>query len=242
MIDYLQLVRGKYRVRMKVGAWPLQRILGKATLTKALGTADHDKAERLAGPIILEFKRQIAAAQLKQLRRLTPADAFRRASQDRVYTNPALARAIIEYFRPSGRVIDPCRGFGAFFDHLPPGSEWCELTEGRDFLSYNERVNWVIGNPPWSARVYRPVARHAFELADNVVFLVRLNTAIGTTARQRDYLDRGHALKEIIPIPWEMSGFPQEGFTLAVCHWQCGWQGDTRWNYEWATKVKLGTR
>jgi hypothetical protein len=71
---------------MKVGPWPLQRILGKATLTKALGTADQDKAERLAGQIILEFKRQIAAAQLKQLRRLTPADAFRLAPQDRVYT------------------------------------------------------------------------------------------------------------------------------------------------------------
>ena len=53
MNDYLQLVRGKYRVRVKVGPWPLQRMLGKATLTKALGTADRDKAERLAGPIIL---------------------------------------------------------------------------------------------------------------------------------------------------------------------------------------------
>jgi len=55
---------------------PLQPILGKATLTKALGTADRDKAERLAGPIILEFKRQIVAAELKQLRRLTSADPF----------------------------------------------------------------------------------------------------------------------------------------------------------------------
>ena len=98
MNDYLQLVRGKYRVRVKVGPWPLQWILGKATLTKALGTADRDKAERLAGPIILEFKRQIAAAQLKQLRRLTSADAFRRAPQDHVYTNPELARLIIEHF------------------------------------------------------------------------------------------------------------------------------------------------
>ena len=241
MIDYLQRVRGKYRVRVKVGPWPLQRILGKATLTKALGTADRDKAERLAGPIILEFKRQIVAAQLKQLRRLTPADAFRRAPQDHVYTNPALARAIIDHFQPTGKIIDPCRGDGAFFDHLP-GSDWCEVSEGRDCLAYTEQVDWVISNPAWSAKVYRPLARHAFELADNVVFLVRLNTAIGTTARQRDYLDRGHELKEIIPIPWEMGGFPQEGFTLAVCRWQCGWQRDTRWNYEWATKVRLGTR
>src|SRR5262249_13459907 len=91
MNDYLQLVRGKYRVRVKVGPWPLQRIVGKTTLTKALRTADRDKAERLAGPHILEFKRQIVAAQLKQLQRLTAADAFKRAPQDHVYTNPALA-------------------------------------------------------------------------------------------------------------------------------------------------------
>ena len=50
-------MRGKYRVRVKVGPWPLQRILGKATLTKALGTADLEKAQRLAGRIILDFKR-----------------------------------------------------------------------------------------------------------------------------------------------------------------------------------------
>ena len=233
MNDYLQLVRGKYRVRVKVGQWPVQRILGKATLTKALSTADRDRAERLAGPIILEFKRQIAAAHLKQLRRLTPADAFKRTPQDRVYTNPALARAIIDHFQPTGKIIDSCRGNGAFFDHLPPGSDWCEVSEGRDFLAYTEQVDWVISNPAWSAKVYRPLARHAFEIAENVVFLVRLNTGIGTTARQRDYLDRGHALKEIIPISWQMAGFPQEGFILAVCHWQRGWQGGTTWNYEW---------
>ena len=96
-------MRGKYRVRVKVGPWPLQWILGKATLTKALGTADLDKAQRLAGPIILDFKRQIAAAQFKQLRRLTPADAFRRPAQDHMYTNPTLTRAIIEHFQPSGK-------------------------------------------------------------------------------------------------------------------------------------------
>jgi len=233
MNDYLQLVRGKYRVRVKVGPWPLQRIVGKATLTKALGTADRDKAERLAGPHILEFKRQIVAAQLKQLRRLTAAEAFKRAPQDHVHTNPELARAIIEHFQPTGKIIDPCRGTGAFFEHLPPGSDWCEVTEGRDLLAYTEQVDWVISNPPWSAKVYRPLARHAFEIGANVVFLVRLNTAIGTTARQRDYLDRGHDLKEIIPISWQMGGFRQEGFTLAVCHWQRGWQGGTTWNHDW---------
>jgi len=233
MNDYLQLVRGKYRVRVKVGQWPLQRILGKETLTKALRTADRDKAERLAGPHILEFKRQIVAAELKQLRRLTAADAFKRAPRDHVRTNPELARRIIEHFQPTGKIVDPCRGNGAFFDHLPPGSDWCEVTEGRDFLAYTERVDWVISNPRWSAKVYRSLARHAFEISANVVFLVRLNTAIGTTARERDYLDRGHALKEIIPISWQMAGFPQEGFTLAVCHWQRGWQGGTMWNHDW---------
>jgi hypothetical protein len=37
-------------------------------------------------------------------------------------------------------------------------------------------------NPAWSKKLYRAISQHTFEIADNVVFLVRLNTAIGTYA------------------------------------------------------------
>lgn len=38
---------------------------------------------------------------------------------DIVFTPDDVARAVVERFRPSGRVLDPCKGGGAF---LPPRS------------------------------------------------------------------------------------------------------------------------
>lgn len=139
----------------------------------------------------------------------------------------------MEYFNPSGFCLDPCRGAGAFYDALPEPRDWCEIEQGRDFLTYEpaQTISWAITNPPWSAKEYRPIAQRCFGLADNVVFLVRLHNGLGTTARHNDYRKVGHRIKEIILCPWEGVGFAPEGFSLAVIHWQKGWQGDSKWTY-----------
>jgi hypothetical protein len=56
-----------------------------------------------------------------------------------------------------GIILDPCRGDGAFFKQFPSffprnGLDWCELEEGRDFLTYTslEPIVAVISNPPYS--------------------------------------------------------------------------------------------
>jgi hypothetical protein len=51
---------------------------------------------------------------------------------DRIYTPPFLAKLIIEHFKPQGKILEPCRGKGAFSD-LMPGCDWCEIDEGKDF-------------------------------------------------------------------------------------------------------------
>jgi hypothetical protein len=55
---------------------------------------------------------------------------------DLVMTPPELAARIIQYFKPRGRVLDPCRGQGAFYKALcrqrGVGAHWCEVAEGRD--------------------------------------------------------------------------------------------------------------
>jgi DNA modification methylase len=139
----------------------------------------------------------------------------------------------VEYFKPQGFCLDPCRGLGAFYDALPSPKDWCEIGEGRDFFTYElpQKVYWIITNTPWSAKEYRPIARRCFELADNVVLLVRLHNGLGTTARHNDYREFGHRIKEIIICSWDGVGFPAEGFALAVIHWQKGWQGDSKWTY-----------
>ena len=153
---------------------------------------------------------------------------------DNVVTNPDFARHIVEYFDPSGFCLDPCRGEGAFFNALPKPKDWCEIREGRDFLTYTRPVDWIITNPPWSGRAYGPISRQAFKLAEHVVFLVRLQNGLSTYRRHIDFLRVDHRLKDIILVDWSDAGFPTEGFALAVCHWERGYRSGTRWGYGFA--------
>ena len=48
-------------------------------------------------------------------------------------------------------MLDPCKGEGVFFDNLPDCvKDWCEVTENKDFFEFNEPVDVIIGNPPFS--------------------------------------------------------------------------------------------
>jgi len=57
---------------------------------------------------------------------------------DLVYTKSTLAKRLISFFHPTGRILDPCRGNGAFYDNLPETRDWCEIRDGRDFLEWGE--------------------------------------------------------------------------------------------------------
>lgn len=96
---------------------------------------------------------------------------------DVVCTPEWVALDMCDYFAPSDRILDPCRGGGVFETALYAtyfmGSvETCELTEGRDFFDWTERVDWVIGNPPYS--LTRKWFRHSMTIADNLLYLVPL--------------------------------------------------------------------
>ena len=77
----------------------------------------------------------------------------RQTANDVVYSPLSLAMKLIEMaeIQPSDHVLDPSRGGGVFFDNLPEcRKDWCEITEGKDFFDYNESVDVIIGNPPFS--------------------------------------------------------------------------------------------
>lgn len=151
-----------------------------------------------------------------------------------VYTAPTFAKKIIDHFRPQfhddDTFLDPCRGKGAFYENLPDKKDWCEIQDGKDFLTYDKQVSWIITNPPWRGKLYTAIARKSFELADNVVFLVKTDGAFGTSKRLNDFTSLGHQPVEILPVSWKEAGFyyqdgsakDPEGFTLAVFHWKRG--------------------
>lgn len=93
--------------------------------------------------------------------------------KDIVYTPDAIALDIIRWVKPKGKCLDPCKGDGAFLRYLPVGADYCEIREGRDFFDYHQRVDWIIGNPPYS--IFETWLAHSFELAKDVVYILPTN-------------------------------------------------------------------
>lgn len=142
--------------------------------------------------------------------------------QDLHMTPPELARRIVDYFAPRGRLLDPCRGDGAFYNAMLVHSAdvlWCEVREGRNFFAYDQPIDWIITNPPWS--ILRPFTQHALRQATDVVFLVGLN-AYTTKARLRDIERAGFAIIDRLYVPTPPSPWPGSGFQLAAVHMRKG--------------------
>lgn len=57
---------------------------------------------------------------------------------DVVFTPSWLAKQICEMFDIKGKVLEPCKGEGAFLEFLPKDTEWCEITEGKNYYDYNK--------------------------------------------------------------------------------------------------------
>jgi len=144
--------------------------------------------------------------------------------QDVVYTPDALAKEIVEMFQPCGRVLEPCKGDGAFLRHLPEGSEWCEIAEGRDFFEYQSRVDWIVSNPPHS--IFDRWLEHSFRIADNVVYLVPFSKVFKSWGTIQKIGHFGGIVTIIAMRTSRRAGF-NFGFPLGVFHFKRGYKGTT---------------
>ncbi len=142
-------------------------------------------------------------------------------NHDLVYTPRSLAKEIIDHYQPSGRMLDPSKGGGAFYDQFPPGETfWCELQEGRDFFAFHEKMDWIITNPPWSKVMDFLI--HGMEISDNIVYLLTINH-MTTKARMRKIYGEGFGFKEIYGVKQPKENWPASGFQLAAVHIKKGW-------------------
>lgn len=146
--------------------------------------------------------------------------------KDIVYTPRDVALEIINHFKPTGKILDPCKGDGAFSDQIPL-CVWCEIQEGKDFMHWIAPVDWIISNPPWSKM--REFLAHGMEVADNIVYLTSINHYT-TKRRIRDMREAGFGIKEFYCIPTPKT-FPQSGFQLAAVHTQRGYTGSVAMTY-----------
>jgi len=149
--------------------------------------------------------------------------------KDIVMTPEYLAKEIIEHYNPSGVILDPSRGTGAFYDNFNTDEkDWCELAEEKDFLTYDKKVDWIITNPPWSKM--RDFMLHGMKVADNIVYLTTINHYT-TKRRIREMRENNFAIKEIYCVPTPTKPWPQLGFQLAAVHTQRGYNGGITMSY-----------
>jgi len=141
---------------------------------------------------------------------------------DVVYTPEIVSRGIIEYLSPSGLCLDPCKGDGAFLKYLPEGAEYCEIKEGKDFFNYKTKVDWIIGNPPYS--IFKDFLEHSFDLADNVSFLVPTNKIFQRQVIMDMINDYGGIKSMIIYGSGSLIGFPF-GFSVGNFHFKKDYRG-----------------
>jgi hypothetical protein len=144
---------------------------------------------------------------------------------DKIMTREDIAIKIINYFNPTGTILEPCRGTGSFYNNLQGEKDWCEIEQDRDFFNYDKKVNWIITNPPYS--IYDKFLLKAFEAADNVVFLVPLAKAFKSQKIEKAISEYG-GLKEIVMLGGGGKiGFPF-GFPCGCLYYKRGYKGDVK--------------
>lgn len=145
-----------------------------------------------------------------------------RGYSDVHFTDAAVARAVVEHFRPVGRCLEPFKGGGAFLEALPDGSDWCEIEEGRDFFQYGQRVDWLVTNPPFSSLT--AVFEHAFEVSDNCVFLIPISK-YWSSAPRLEAVGRYGGLAEILHMGRGRAIGFHTGFPFGAMHFKRGYRG-----------------
>lgn len=141
------------------------------------------------------------------------------------FTDGEVARRIVAHFKPTGTCLEPFSGEGAFLQHLPPGSHWCELSQGIDFFSWQEPVDWLVTNPPFSNLTQ--IFEHAFSFADNCVFLIPISK-FWSSAPRMALAARYGGLVEILHVgAGRRIGF-DIGFPFGALHFKRGYQGSIK--------------
>ena len=160
--------------------------------------------------------------------RLIPTNTKR---EDCVQTPITLAKQLVEHFKPVGKILEPCKGEGNFLGVLPKDTLWCEILEGKDFFDFNEKVDWIITNPPYSKM--RKFIQKSMDVADNIVFLTTINH-LWLKARLRDIEEKGFGIKEIMLFDTPKT-FPQSGFQIGCFYLKKDYVGNIT-----LTKLKEG--
>lgn len=142
-------------------------------------------------------------------------------ASDIVYTPDHIAKAIIERYKPSGKILEPCMGGGAFSDQIPD-CLWCEIAKGKDFFDWKEPVDWIIGNPPYS--ILTAWLDHSFTIANDIVYLLPIAKIFNSLSRLRSIKNYGGIVEVYAPWTGRAVGF-EFGWSCGAVHMRKGYDG-----------------
>ena len=143
---------------------------------------------------------------------------------DVVFTPDWLAKQICEMFDIKGKVLEPCKGEGAFLKYLPKETDWCEIADNKNYYDYNKKVDWIVTNPPYSD--FNRFLEHSFNLADNIVLLVPVAKMFKSSGTLNSVYEYG-GFVSIDTLPASKAGFPF-GFPCALYYMKRDYKGLTR--------------
>lgn len=146
---------------------------------------------------------------------------------DVIYTPDWCASDIVSWFKPTGRILEPCKGQGAILRYLP-GADWCEIAEGEDFFAWNEPVDWIISNPPYS--LFNKWLEHSFSIAPDIVYLIPMNKLFSGWGALVNLNKFGWMYHVRLYGTGTRLKFPM-GNAIGAVHFKRGYHGDTSWSW-----------
>lgn len=97
-------------------------------------------------------------------------------------------------------ILEPTQGEGNLVRAIQTVYPACTIHTPQDFFAFDERVDLVIGNPPFSPMtVGYDILERCFELSDNIIMLMPWLSLINSAKRTQLYRERG--LKKVIHLP-----------------------------------------
>ena len=141
---------------------------------------------------------------------------------DVVYTPDWVARDMVDFFKPTGRILEPCKGDGVFLKYLPENTEWCEIQDGRDFYKWSAAVDWLFGNPPY--KEFSQWMSYSMTIAKDICYLIPLNKPFNSGKMMKEWKNYGGILHMRYYANGGALGFPI-GFACGAVHFQRGYTG-----------------
>ncbi len=117
------------------------------------------------------------------------------------YTNEQMVKDLLAITPIKGSVLDAGSGKNkVWFNNLKGEKYECELEDGCDFMEWDKKVDWVVGNPPFDKQ--KDFLLKATDIArEGIAFLGNINFWNGLTPKRLDdmkgwYLQRIHIVTD----------------------------------------------